>query len=153
MPDPKVDLPPPLNFGSNPAASWKLFKRRWDNYSILSSLSSKTRAYQVALLENNLGDDAMRIYEGFHFNTPNTGRMTAEILTQLEPYAVGEENETYERFIFSRHCQEEGENFEDFYTDLRVLLKTCNFCDNCVDSVIRDRIVIGIRDCHKAGVA
>ncbi len=55
----------------------------------------KPRDYQVALLENNLDDDTMRIYEGFHFDTTYEERTTAEILAKLEAYAVGEENETY----------------------------------------------------------
>lgn len=143
---PKISLPPPLLFGSSPALSWRLFKRRWNNFTTLTNLSSKPRGYQVALLENNLGDDAMRVYEGFHFDTPAADRTVAEILTKLESYAVGEANETYERFIFNRRCQEEGEGFENFYSDLRVLVKSCNFCDNCLNSMLRDRIVIGMRD-------
>ena len=26
------------------------------------------------------------------------------------------------------------------------MVKTCNFCDNCIDSLIRDRIVLGVRE-------
>lgn len=114
MAAPKINLPAPLSLGSNPAASWKLFKRRWENYTLLSGLGEKPRAYQVALLENNLDDDAMRIYEGFDFDTPSAERTTAQILAKLETYAVGEENETYERFIFNHRCQEEGETFDNF---------------------------------------
>ena len=149
MPDsgaPKIDHPPLLLFGSSPATNWRLFKRRWKNFSVLSDLAKKPREYQVALLENNLGDDAMRIYEGFRFDTPDDERTVAEILAKLESYSVGEANETYERFVFNRRCQDEGESFENFYSDLRVLVKSCNFCDNCLDSMLRDRIVIGMRD-------
>ncbi|KAG0727429.1 hypothetical protein GWK47_034678 [Chionoecetes opilio] len=66
----KLQPPPLLAFGTNPAGDWRLFKRRWDNYSILTSLEERPRAYQVALLENSLDDGAKKVYEGFHFVTP-----------------------------------------------------------------------------------
>ena len=42
--------------------------------------------------------------------------------------------------------QEEGEVFEAFLNDLMELSKGCEFCLECRDGLIRDRIVVGIRD-------
>ncbi|KAK3887807.1 hypothetical protein Pcinc_008086 [Petrolisthes cinctipes] len=128
--------PPPPHFsnGTDTAGNWKLFKRRWDNFSILSKVE-----------ENSFADDALKVYEGFCFDTPLGERTVAEVLTKLNEYAVGEANETYERFVFNRRCQEEGESYENVYTDLRVLIKSCNYCTQCLDSMLRDRIVIDIR--------
>jgi len=33
-----------------------------------------------------------------------------------------------------------------FLAELKTLPKTCNFCDCLIDSLIRDRIVFGIKD-------
>ena len=63
-----------------------------------------------------------------------------EIISKFDSFAVGEENETYERFIFNNRDQKEGETFESFHAAIRSLDKTC------INSVLRDRIVIGIRD-------
>ena len=98
----------------------------------------------MALLENCLSDDVLRTYEGFKFPTPDSQRTTQEIIDKIEHYAVGEVNETFERYLFHKHVQSEGETFEQFESDLRVLIKTCSFCENCVESVVRDRIVLGI---------
>ena len=38
------------------------------------------------------------------------------------------------------------ESFETFLAAICSLVKTCNYCENCVDSILRDRIVLGIRD-------
>ena len=54
-------------------------------------------------------------------------------------------NETYERFIFNNRDQKEGETFESFHAAIRFLDKTCNYCDAYINSVLHDRIVIGIR--------
>ena len=134
-----VRPPSPFELGSNKIEQWRLFKRRWNNYVLLSNLSIKPKEFQMTLLENCLNDDVLRTYKGFNFSTPESQRTTLEI----EHYAVGEVNETFERYVFHKLVQSEGETFE---SDLRVLIKTCSFCENCVESVVRDRIVLGIRN-------
>ena len=37
-------------------------------------------------------------------------------------------------------------NFNNNNNKLRELSNTCGFCDKCRESIIRDRIVIGLRD-------
>ncbi|CAM1304179.1 Uncharacterised protein at_DN0322 [Pycnogonum litorale] len=52
---------------------------------------------------------------------------------------------TYERFIFNKRTQDEGESFDTFLADLRTLVKSWNYCVNCIPSMLRDRIVLGTR--------
>ena len=137
--------PQPLVFEPNKAESWKIFRRRWSNYCTLSDIATKPRNYQVAMLENSLGDEAMRLYDGFQFATPQEHRTVAEILSAFDEFAIGEANETFERYKFNSRKQEDGESFEDFHADLRVLAKTCTFCHQCANSMTRDRIILGIR--------
>ena len=141
-----IKPPQPLVVGPNIMKDWKLFQQKWSNYSVITNLSRQSRAYQVALLLHTLGDDALKIYNGFHFDTPEDQRTMAEVIAKFQEFAVGEVNETYERFMFNRRCQHEGESFESFLAAIRSLIKTCNYCDNCVDTILRDRIVLGIRD-------
>ena len=69
-----------------------------------------------------------------------------KIIEALDTYATGIINETLERHKFNNRFQRSGECFDDFLTSLKVLSKTCNFCENCHDSLIRDRVVAGIRN-------
>ena len=55
-------------------------------------------------------------------------------------------NITYERYVFNKRFQQEAETVECFLASIRRLVKTCEYCENCVSSIIRDRIVLGIRD-------
>ena len=48
------------------------------------------------------------------------------------------------RDSFNSKRQEEGEKFDDFLTEIKLLSKNCNFCDACYPSLFRDRIVSGI---------
>ena len=36
--------------------------------------------------------------------------------------------------------------FDAFLRDLLELAKSCNFCSSCEDSLVRDRIIIGLKD-------
>ena len=138
--------PKRLVFCGNKADSWNLFFKRWSNYALLTRLGRKPREIQVAILANCLGDDAMRIYQGIQFDTPDSDRTVEDILQALSEYAVGIVNKTYERFVFRQRKQEEGEAFDTFYNDLRALSRTCNFCSKCNDSILSDQLVEGIRN-------
>ena len=94
---------------------------------------------------HTIGDNALKIYNGFTF--PNGENITvADIIAKFDTFAVGETNETYERFLFNNRNQLDCESFETFLAAIRSLVKTCNYCENCIDSILRDRIVLGIRD-------
>ncbi|XP_064110604.1 uncharacterized protein LOC135218310 [Macrobrachium nipponense] len=143
---PSIKPPQRFSLSSNVLENWKIFKQRWDTFEILSELQAKPRKVQAALFLHTLADDALKVYNGFQFNTPQDARTVAEIISKFDEFVVGEVNETYERFIFNSLCQEEGEGFDKFLSDLRSLIKTCGYCDKYLDSVIRDRIVLGIKD-------
>lgn len=78
-------------------------------------------------------------------STPQHAAIT-DVINQFEKFIIGECNETYERYCFNRRNQEEGESFELFFADIQRLIKTCNFCNNCRQSLLRDRIVLGVND-------
>ena len=44
------------------------------------------------------------------------------------------------------YFQDEDEMFDGFLRDLLELAKSCDFCSSCEDSLIRDRIIIGLKD-------
>ena len=138
--------PPPLCMEDNLSANWKLFKLKWHNYSIITYLSRQSLQYQTALLLHKLGDEALKVYNGFQFSTPEDERTPTEIMQAFDKYTIGETNEMYERYIFHTRKQGESEMVESFITVLQTLVKTCNFCDNCVSSVLRDQVVLGIHN-------
>ena len=145
-PVPGVKPPSELALNSNVLANWKLFKQKWSNYFIISKLGWHPREYQVAVLLNTLGDTALRVYNGLQFDTAEDERTTAEIVAAFDLFCVGEVNETYERYMFNKRVQGEDETFENFNSAISDMIKTCNYCADCRDSILRDRIVIGIRE-------
>jgi hypothetical protein len=129
------------------AENWRIFRQRWENYCIIeTTLADRPREYKVALLLNYLGDDALKKYNGFHFATPAADRTVEEIIQKFEEYAIGQVNVTYERYKFNSRKQEPTETFEEYLATLRYLLNSCAYCDQCRDGLVRDRIVLGIRN-------
>jgi len=51
----------------------------------------------------------------------------------------------YQRALFNRRVQKLGESIDDFITDLHKLAKDYNYGNSC-EEMIRDRLVVGVRD-------
>ncbi|XP_052783396.1 uncharacterized protein K02A2.6-like isoform X1 [Mya arenaria] len=64
---------------------------------------------------------------------------------QFENYCKPKSNRIYSRYIFKMKIQKDGESFEQFVTDLRLLIKECDYPEDILDDMIRDHIVFGVR--------
>ena len=136
--------PKPLDTTSNITENWKQFKQIWENYAIITNLTAQTEQYRVALFLHCLGPDAMKIYNGMQFANETDRRNLSKIIEKFDEFTIREANETYERYIFNGRNQGQDESFDAYITALRSLAKTCGFCDCLADSLLRDRIVLGI---------
>ena len=135
-PSPVTGIRPPatLCLEGNVAESWKLFRQKWEIYSMLTRLECQRTEYQVALLLHTLGDEGLRVYNSFELDNPSI----AGGLQRFEEFAVGELNQTYERFVFNKRSQQHRKSFNTFYSSVCSLAKTCGYCPDCRDSIIRD---------------
>ena len=115
---------------------------------IIAKLGTQPPEYKVALFLHCIGVDALKIFNGFQFDTPEDRNNLSKIIEKFDQYTIGELNETFERYNYNSRNQEENESIEAYVTALRTLAKTCNFCDCMRDSILCDRIVLGIRDKH-----
>ena len=141
-----IKLPNCLTLGENAIKNWKIFKQRWTTYATLTDLATEyDLSKQKALFTHCLDDDALEAYNTFQLEESAT---METVLNEFEKFVVGESNVTYERFIFNKRAQEEGESFELYYADLQRLIKSCDYCNECQKSILKDRIVIGIRDAN-----
>lgn len=141
-----VDLSP-----TNMLESWKLFKQTWGYYVLIAELDKKPDILQQAYFLKFIGEPALKVFNTFTWDdgndaNPENTLTLANIITKLDAYIIGEVNETVERYNFNQRCQKEEESIDTYVTALRTLAKTCSFCDCLSDSLIRDRMVVGIRD-------
>ena len=139
-----LPLPGPLHLRQNQNnldVTWKLWQRQWKNYAIATGLQEKSDEVQVATLLTCIGPEAMLILDG-----PCTSEEEQKtvVIRKFEAYCVVKPNETYERYKFNIRKQEKEEKVDEYVANLRQLTKTCNF--GSLESLIRDRVVLGIQD-------
>ena len=125
---------------------WKLWKQLWTNYAVVANITARDDQYQKALFLCTIGREALEIYNAFQYEEGQDRDKVAIIISKFDQYFMGDINETYERFKYNQRNQEESESFGVYLTELRNMMKTCNFCGCLTDSLLRDRIVLGIRD-------
>lgn len=96
-------IQPPMGLnlkGRYKVDNWKGYCRRWENYSIKTQLDKQTEDYEVALFLYCIGPEAVKPYNSFDLAREDKRNLTL-MLEEFEKYAVGDVNETYERFIFN----------------------------------------------------
>ena len=143
-----LNLQPPTDLDlkdKHRAENWKAFKQRWNHYSVLTQLDKQPEDYKVALFLYSVGGEAVKTFNTFDLTEDNKGNL-GTIIAAFDKFAIGEKNETYERYKFNSRDQKENESISAYITELRMLAQTCNFCTCLNDSLIRDRIVLGVRD-------
>ena len=124
-----VNPPDPLDLDKeHRTETWKLWKQQWNNYMMLTNLSSLDGAYQRAMLENCLGPTALKMYNLLEYSANETNDIKT-ICAKMERAIIGELNETYERNVFNSRNQKPDEPFDTFLNEIKELAKTCEFCD------------------------
>ena len=94
-----------------------------------------------------VGPDALEVYNTFSWENKGDKRKVAKILEKFEAHCVPRRNIRWERHLFNTCSQCDGETTDQYVTDLKIKAQTCEFGE-LKDSLIRDRIVCGIR-CDK----
>ena len=137
-----IAQPNALNLTGNVAENWRYFKQEFELYLVAAGLDTKPDKQKVALLLHVAKKPAIDVYNTFMFAGAEDTTY-ASFLHKFDAYCNPKTNETYERYIFYMRNQQQGETVEQFVTDLKLKAKTCAFGDMS-DSMIRDRIVLGI---------
>ena len=140
-----VPFPSKLETKGNLASNWKRFRRVWSNYEVASRLVKQPKEERTATLLTCIGADALEIVDGLNFANEDERKDVDVVLEKLEVFCVGKTNEISERYQFNERDQESGESIDSYVAALRTLAKTCNY-GSLLDSLIRDRIVVGIKD-------
>ena len=97
----------------------------------------RNKERRTATLLTCIGSDALDVIDVMEFEIEDQRKDPAVILEKMEKYCIGECNEAYERYVFSRRDQEMNESVDAYVTAQRKLAKTCDY-GALTDSLIRD---------------
>jgi hypothetical protein len=84
------------------------------------------------------------VFNTFEFASDEGKEKTSEILKKFDEYCNPKRNLTVERHIFNSRMQQPGESFDQYVTDFRLKVKTCEY-GTMADEMIKDRIVVGVQ--------
>ena len=91
-----------------------------------------------------MGDQADDVLNSFKLTTTQL-KSYHTVKTRLDEHFVVRRNIIFERAKFNRRRQEEGETADTFITALHAMAEHCAY-GTLKDEMIRDRIVVGLRD-------
>ena len=140
----QIRPPSELKLTGNISESWKSFDQRFSLYMQAVGADDKSDKQKIAIFLTVAGQEALEVYNTLTFTGTDKEKYD-KVITKFKDYCTPQQNETYERFKFHSRKQKEGERIEQFVTDLRLQSQSCNFGE-LKDSLIRDQIIIGVRD-------
>lgn len=125
--------------------NWTAWKREFDLFATATGLSQQPKDVQAATLLMTIGEDARRTFYTFKFDSEDDKKDLRIISAKFEANFKPSENLTFNEFRFGSRDQEEGESFNEWLTQLRILAGRCEFGE-LEERLIRSRIILGIKD-------
>ena len=135
---------PPEAFNFSRPEEWTKWSRRFERFRNASGLGDKSEEAQVNTLIYSMGDEADDILHSLNL-TEDERKAYAVVKGKFDSHFIKRRNIIFERAKFNLRRQEEGEPVDTFITALYSLAEHCGF-GALHDELIRDRIVVGIRD-------
>ena len=134
---------PPEPFSFKPE-EWSKWIRRFERFRLASGLDKKADAAQLNMLIYTMGDRADDILHSFKY-AEGERESYKTVKEKFESHFIPKRNVIFERAMFNSRIQGPEEPVDHFVTALYSLAEHCDYGD-LKDEMIRDRIVVGIRD-------
>ncbi|XP_014665329.1 PREDICTED: uncharacterized protein LOC106807502 [Priapulus caudatus] len=137
---PSLIPPPPFDVDNDPqstAQRWEKWIKRLDIY--LEAMGIESDKQRRAILLHTIGN---RAYDVF-CTLEETGKSYAEAKKSLSEKFAPEINVEYQKFLFRRLVQADGESIDCFHTKLRQAAELCRFPEGSVESEIKSQLISG----------
>ena len=134
---------------SNVAIQWKTFKSQFSIYKIAKNYSKmSSEDIKIANMLLLMGRDCVPIYDQFKFDDKvETQKKTLDNVIKLfDNHFEPVKNVIYERLKFNNLKQEPGQSIHQFIVAVQTQAVNCDYGEPIVNELIRDRIVVGVRD-------
>ena len=123
--------------------AYKSFKEHCE-FMFGGPLKSKSEEEKCNYLMLWAGEKGRSIYSTWNL-TVDQKKLLEEHFKRFKEYCKPKSNKIYSRYVFKSRVQEAEEPFEQFVTDLKLLIRECDYDVGQQDNMIRDHIVFGIK--------
>ncbi|XP_018369319.1 PREDICTED: uncharacterized protein LOC108765221, partial [Trachymyrmex cornetzi] len=138
---PHLDPPKAFSFKTE---DWNRWAQRWERYRHAAGLAQRSQEDQVNILIYTMCDRADDIILSFKLSDEEQKRYDT-VMGKFKTHFGEKTNVIYERARFNQRRQDANETVDEFIADLFRLAESCNF-GNLREELIRDRIVVGVRN-------
>ena len=139
-----LPIPAPMECKGDLSGNWKFFRMQWEDYETATQLCTQSSQIRMATLRSVMGKECLRIYQ--HLQTFEAIKTDVkESLDALEEHFKPARNVVYERYVFNSCRQGPSESVDQYMTRLRQLVSSCDY-GSLEDEMLRDRLVLGIKD-------
>ena len=148
LPKVTVKPPEPLTLTNTPADAnaWRLWRSIWESYATIALQENENRPpkFAKAVLMSTIGMRTVTLYSECE---PADTDTVAQILDKIDGRILGVRSKTFDKYRFNSRKQQPDELVDTYVAALRLMIDQCKYtANNLRDSLIRDRIVMGISD-------
>lgn len=129
---------------------WCKWIRRFERYRLASGLSNCNDKQQVSTLIYCMGDEADDLLAALDISTDNASKYDA-VKKKFDQHFKVKKNVIFERANFFKRAQNIDEQVDVFINEIYKMADSCDF-GILKEEMIRDRIVVGIKDCRLSEV-
>ena len=121
-------------------SAWRRFEVHV-NFMFSGPLKDKSEEERCSYLMLWVGEKGRNIYSTWTIQAGKEKEL-ATYFNGFKAYVKPRSNTVYNRFLFQTRTQKADESFDQFYTELKLLVKDCTY--DKPDEMVRDRLVAGI---------
>ena len=139
-----MNLMPPSTFSFKNTEECPKWKRQFEQYCQAAGLSGESEERQVSTLLYCLSEDAEDVLDTTRISAEDKKKYT-KVIEVFDAHFKVLKRIIFECTRFNKRSQTPGESVDHFITELHQLAEHCKF-GNMRDELIRDCLVVGIRD-------
>ena len=140
----QLNLQLPGEFNFKHPDDWPRWKRRFEQFRLASGLADGSDEKQVSTLLYCLGEETEAVLTSTNI-TDDEKKVYCTVMSKFDGYFRVRKNVIFEIARFNRHSQQAGESANQYITALYELAENCEY-GALKSEMIRDRLVVGIRD-------
>ena len=137
-------VPSPMKVSGVRVTNCEFFRQQWKDHELGTGLEHRSEPVCLATLRSVMGKNSLEIFLNLDLTPEERGRVTSS-LKALEAYLRQKTHVVYERFLFNSATQSSEEGIDELKNRLTKMASSCKY-GTLTDDMIRDRIVIGVRD-------
>ena len=132
----------PAAFHFKQPDEWSRWKRRFDQFRLVSGLCTKDDKRQVSMLLYCMGKKAEEVLLSTNISEDDRQKYD-RVISHFDGFFKVRNNVIFEIACFNRRSQKMDKTVDEFITSLYNLVENCAF-DNLTEEMICDRIMVGI---------